>query len=199
MKDIMKEVLLIGPSLEKTKGGMATVISSILSSNPEEEGYRITHLVSHVEGSVTQKVRQAFRSISRMLLKSDYDLVHIHVASGASFFRKSIFVLIATAKNKPVILHIHSGRFGSFYSKSSRLSRKYIKYIIGKCDKVLVLSDLWKEFIEKNMKVKSIQVLQNGVDTEEFKKCEINLRMEIGQTSVDCFFLLPLLIVDGSW
>ncbi len=163
-------VLIIGPSITRTKGGMATVINDMLRSSNSE--VRFTHLVSHVEGSASEKIGRNLKAIASFLKEKNANVVHIHVASGASFYRKSIFVQMSRWRGLPVILHVHGADFDSFYTNSSPTAKKYIRKVFSSCSMVLVLSNFWKEFFVKNITDKNVAVLHNGVYTQVFAACE---------------------------
>ena len=52
-----------------------------------------------------------------LLFNKDYKIVHIHMASGISFIRKSIFVLISKLFGRKVIIHVHGGTFDNYVLK----------------------------------------------------------------------------------
>ncbi|ALJ00983.1 glycosyltransferase family 4 protein [Rufibacter tibetensis] len=163
------EVVIVGPSITRTKGGMATVINDMLQNrNPE---VRFTHIVSHVEGSASEKISRNLDAILEFLKTSKMDLVHIHVASGASFYRKSLFVLLSKLRGKPVVMHVHGADFDSFYNSSSSIAQWYIRMIFSFCSSILVLSGFWRHFFEKNISNKNVEVLHNGVYTQFFASC----------------------------
>ena len=163
------KVLIIGPSITRTKGGMATVINDMLGSSNDKVQFK--HLVSHVEGSSFEKIGRNLKAVASFLKEKDVQVVHIHVASGASFYRKSIFVQLSRWRGLPVILHVHGADFDSFYNNSSTTAKKYIRNIFSSCSLVLVLSNIWKEFFVKNITDKNVAVLHNGVYTQVFSSC----------------------------
>lgn len=163
------KVIIIGPSITRTKGGMATVINDMLEN--KHPGVEFHHIVSHVEGSATEKIKTNINAFSSFLAQKNIAVVHIHVASGASFYRKSMFVQASRMRGIPVVMHVHGADFDSFYNKSSLYAKKYIKKTFGMCSKILVLSHFWKDFFIKNISKKNVAVLHNGVYTHVFEKC----------------------------
>jgi glycosyltransferase involved in cell wall biosynthesis len=150
---------------------MATVISDMLKNNGNARGVAFRHIVSHVEGSVVEKVWVTLKAFMQAVAERHYDVMHLHVASGASFFRKSLFVYLARLRGKPVILHVHGADFDSFFQNSSSLVQSYIRNTFTKCSKVLVLSEYWKQFFSKSISGKNVEVLHNGVYTSQFRAC----------------------------
>jgi glycosyltransferase involved in cell wall biosynthesis len=166
------KVLLIGPSISKTRGGMATVISDLLRSQTLAEAVSYKYLASHSETNQLIKIIKAFNSWFQALFTvGNYDILHIHAASGASFFRKSVFVLIAKAFKKKSILHVHSNDFDTFYSNSNRYVKSFIRFTLNSCSSIIVLSQYWKLFFDNEVFARNVYVLPNGVDPEIFKCC----------------------------
>lgn len=163
------EVMIIGPSVTGTKGGMATVIKDMLANSNPEIHFR--HIVSHSEGSGFEKIVTTIKAVVQFITAPRFDLVHIHLASGASMYRKSIFVLLSRIMGKPVVIHNHGADFDTFYLESSGFAKWYIRKIFSMCQKVLVLSGFWKSFFQNTIKSKNVEVLHNGVYTSVFEAC----------------------------
>ena len=166
MMDNPLKVLLIGPSIEGTPGGMATVLRELLAA--AMPGVRFRHLQSHTEGRATQKLALAARALADFARSDDFDVVHIHVASGASFYRKSLFVLAAQQRRKPVILHVHGADFDAFFQRALAPMRWYIRRIFACCARVVVLSESWRSFFHQYIIPTGVVVLPNGVDARRF-------------------------------
>lgn len=163
------KIAVVGPSVTRTKGGMATVISDMLAN--KTAGVEFVHVVSHVEGGAAEKLTQASQAWLRLLRERAVDVVHIHVASDASFYRKSAFVLQSRARGLPVVMHVHGADFDTFYNRSNALQKAYIRQIFGWCSKVLVLSDFWKTYFQHHIIQGKVEVLHNGVYPAAFAAC----------------------------
>ncbi|MBS9524516.1 glycosyltransferase [Litoribacter alkaliphilus] len=164
----MKKVVIIGPSPTKTKGGMATVILNQLSSQPEQFGYEYEFLTSHEEGSSLTKSKVAIQSLVKLWEMDNLSLAHIHVASGASFYRKSLLSCICRLKRIPFILHIHACDFDTFYASANPLAKFWIKATLESANKIFVLSNSWKLYLKSIGLTQNVEILHNGVDTNEF-------------------------------
>jgi len=165
----MIKILHVGPSITKTKGGIATVINDVIHSKGKGNHIKLSHLVSHVEGSIARKLITLFQALVSLVFKSPgYDILHIHAASDVSFLRKTLFIWIGKAFNKKVILHMHGGDFDIYYRKSPALLKRYIKRALMSCDKIIVLSEYWKTFFQYALPDKQVDVLYNGVHASTF-------------------------------
>lgn len=162
---------MIGPSIERTKGGIASVIHGYINSNAQQEGFNIEHLVSHVEGSSFEKIAYVIVSVCKFMLRFKVSVTHIHTASDASFYRKSIYALLSRWRKIPTAIHVHGADFDTFYANSHPWLKRYIRYIFKKANSVIVLSSYWKDFFEKNLELDNIKVLFNAVDCSIFNEC----------------------------
>ncbi len=114
----MKRVVMIGPS-PSAKGGMASVIGVLLRNGYVDVGDCV-FIPTHISGNRWQKALLAASSLLRLaglLVRGQVSLLHAHVASDASFWRKSAFIVLARVFSCPVIFHLHSGEFPLFLSQ----------------------------------------------------------------------------------
>lgn len=166
IKSRRKSVILqIGPSLED-KGGMVTVMEQIVSSKLKEK-YNIIHIPTYIVGD---KFVLFTKAICRFLLykvKYNVELIHIHTASNGSFFRKSVFVFLGKLTNTKVVLHAHGAGFKEFYNNSNKYVKKYIKKSLKATDKLIVLSNSWKEFYSTLVNENKIEVIYNSMNIPE--------------------------------
>lgn len=164
IKKMKKSVILqIGPSLED-KGGMVTVMEQIVSSKLKNK-YNIIHIPTYIVGDKYKLFIKAIFKFILYKIKYNVELVHIHTASNGSFFRKSIFVRLCNLTKTKVILHAHGAGFKEFYEKTNK--KGYIKSTLNKVDKLIVLSESWKEFYSTLMNSEKIDVIYNSMDIPE--------------------------------
>ncbi|WP_051340484.1 glycosyltransferase family 4 protein [Azospirillum halopraeferens] len=142
-----RTVLVLGPATE-AYGGMAAVLK-VLTENWSPDRYRMRHIVTHVDGSRRAKLAAAVRGAREMLsaiLTRRACAVHVHFAARGSFYRKSAFILMARALGVPVVGHAHSGLFPGFYEGGSRLRRAYVRFVLNRLDRLVVLSEEWADY-----------------------------------------------------
>ena len=168
-----KVILQVGPSL-KDKGGMVTVMTSIINS-PLSKKYNIIHIPTYVYG---RKFLLFFASIFRIIFyKLIYrvELVHIHMASYGSFYRKSIIISLCKMLHIKVVVHCHGACFEKFYNSVKESKKEYIKKTFAKTEKVIVLSESWKEFFKTIVDENKIAVLYNSVNVpDKIDRNELN-------------------------
>ena len=148
-------------------GGVAAVLAGYAKAGLGA-GKRVQYLATHVSGSRSRKAWQFARALvnfGHALLRRDVALVHAHAASRSSFYRKSVFLLLARLFRIPVLLHLHGGEFERFYAdESSPLAKRYIRWIMRGCDRVVVLSNSWHRFMVRLVDAQRLITISNGVD-----------------------------------
>lgn len=157
------KILVVGSSL-KDKGGIVTVIKNIEQSSIHEL-YTFHRIETYITGSAISRLVIFIVGLFKLLNSLIFfkpDIIHIHMAEKGSFYRKTIILLLSKLFQRRVILHIHSASFDEFYN-ANHLQRKFIKYILNKADKLVVLSRQWEEYYAGIVPKGNISVLYNGV------------------------------------
>jgi glycosyltransferase involved in cell wall biosynthesis len=74
-------------------------------------------------------------------------------------------------------LHIHGGAFDKFYTNSDNLHKRFIRFILEKGDRIIVLSKYWKNLLVKeiNVNVNKIDILNNCYSLELNKIDEVKI------------------------
>src|SRR5690606_2582448 len=112
----------------------------------------IAYIGTVASGSALTKIAVAGTALCRylkLLFSGRVSLVHAHTASRASFWRKSIFIMIALLARKPAIVPLHGGAFGHFQRREGAAVRRWlIRSVLNHVDCVIVLSSQWKRAIE---------------------------------------------------
>ncbi|WP_415322610.1 glycosyltransferase family 4 protein [Clostridium perfringens] len=131
----MKKLYQVGPK-KTLKGGIATVINNINKSEVINKEYDIVNIETINEKGKIVFIKSLFFSF---FIKED-SIVHFHVASKGSFFRKYIIFKIVTTKCKK-IFHLHGGGFLNFYDNSNKIIKKMIKDMLFNSDIIINVSD----------------------------------------------------------
>lgn len=168
MKSYKKMIAILGEDLS-VKGGITSVLRAYLNS-PLRVEFDLRHIPTLIEGSAFAKLRIFGRALVRFtgwLVAGKIDLVHIHTSSFASFYRKSLLVLIAKFFRRPIILHIHGSRFHLFFENATPLVRKWISWTLDQVDQIIVLSQSWHARVAAMTRNSNILVLKNPVNPSE--------------------------------
>lgn len=160
----MKQIVMIGTSL-RTMGGISAVVNVYAGAGLLDR-FRVRYLATHRDAGKLGKLAQMLSAYGQFLLAllcGQVGLIHVHVASRASFWRKSYFFLLAFLFRIPVILHLHGGGFAAFYAGCGPLRRALIRTIFDRAARVLVLSDGWREWARSISRNPRIEALFNPV------------------------------------
>lgn len=157
------KILMIGPNRD-VQGGISSVVNNYYDAGLGDN-LNLKYIGTMKDGSKINKLIIAIKSyIEFKNIIAKYDLVHIHMSSRASFYRKAIFIKLAKKYNKKIIIHMHGSEFAKFYNDECNIQKqKYIKQIFGYADKVIALSEEWEIFLSKICSREKIEVVYNSV------------------------------------
>ncbi|NTV70811.1 MAG: glycosyltransferase family 4 protein [Azonexaceae bacterium] len=128
--------------------------------------YRIIYVSPVGYGSRFHKMAAALVAAFRFLgalLFCRVGLVHVHVASGISFWRKAFFVLLAYSFFRPVILHVHGGNFVEFFANLPSIGQRFVRWLFGRARNIVVLSQAWVGRLEGIVSPSKCVVIENPV------------------------------------
>jgi len=149
-----------------TMGGIATVVRGYRDAGLFER-YDCAYVVTHVDGSALRKGAVALGAWLRflvLLVTRPQPLVHIHLSSRASFWRKSVICLLSILARRPYILHMHGSEFMKFYDvESGATSRRFVRYLFKRAALSLALSEQWRDNILHICPHAAVEVLPNAV------------------------------------
>jgi glycosyltransferase involved in cell wall biosynthesis len=156
---------MVGTALEG-RGGVAAVVSVLRRQGLfEREG--VDYVATHREGTRLAKAAGAlagfWRTLAACVIRRPA-VVHAHVASHASFMRKSLLLLIARRAGCKTIFHLHGGGFRHFaLEESGPLKRRWIRHTLHRSTVVITLSESWAEFIHSFAPGAKVAVVPNSV------------------------------------
>lgn len=161
-------VLMIGPG-RNVRGGISSVVNQYFDSEISDT-YDMDYIETMREGS---KVFKLFMAIKAYVIFyfwiNKFDIIHIHMASHNSFYRKKVFIDCAKKRGKKIIIHIHGGGFEKFYNKEvSDNQRSVIKKTINKADALVVLTENWRLFFANIIPNDRIFVISNSVKIPQY-------------------------------
>lgn len=180
IREQSRYVVVVGTSTV-TRGGIGAVLSSY-----ERAGFfrrwPTIHLVSHTDGSMLRKGGRAliaFGRLAYLLFWHRVLLVHVHSASDASFWRKSVFMVASFIARRPVIFHLHGGGFMDFYESRCGASRKWlVRAILDRVAAIIVLTEEWRTRISDATSNQNIEVIFNPVDARSLSDASGSSRFE---------------------
>jgi glycosyltransferase involved in cell wall biosynthesis len=165
--NIFENVVFVGIDYKVPRGGIASVLNTYSTFIHPFKFVRTT--AGELNG--VQKYWYAASGyvllIWKLLTDSSIEIVHIHSASGSSFWRKSIAIKIAKSMGKKVIFHCHGGGFKEFRDSSPAK----VDAILNKVDSVVCLSSEWKTYFE-SIGCKNVVIIKNVIVEPEIATTE---------------------------
>jgi glycosyltransferase involved in cell wall biosynthesis len=157
-----------------TMGGISSVVNVYRAAGLFDR-WPVVYIPTHCDGSGLAKLNIAawgFLRFFAMLLSGRVILVHIHISSGASFWRKLAFFLMARLFAIRTIVHLHSGRFHQFYEhECGNLSKAIVRYLFDNAERVIVLSSGWRRWLESISRNTAIVAIYNPVSVPPDESC----------------------------
>lgn len=152
-----KKVYLVGPH-KGLRGGISTVINQLMNSNYLKGNY----CVHHIPTVKNNKLIDYLKAVIKTFKIEKGSIVHIHMASNGSFYRKAIILKLIN-KNTKTVIHIHGGYFGDFYKKGNCIVKTLIKNTLKKADAIICVSNSLKNEIKNIVPENNIEVIYNSI------------------------------------
>lgn len=167
-------VLMVGPDRD-VHGGVSAVINNYYESGLNKK-IELKYIPSMKDGNKLRKLLVAFGAYIKFIcIVWKYDIVHIHMASDASFYRKTIFILLTKIYKRKLIIHEHGGNFREFYYESkSKLKQRIIRDVLNLADKFIVLSEEWFEFFLPIVNKERLLIVNNAIVVPEIDNKDYN-------------------------
>ncbi len=138
------QVLMVGPEMT-AKGGVSSVLRLYQEAGLFE---RVQVMASYRDGSAVQKVSYYLRFLAKfvtvLMTQPQLRVVHVHMASYGSFFRKSLVILFARVCGKAVIIHMHGAGFIQFYQRMPAGGQWFIRFVLRASTVLIALSTQWR-------------------------------------------------------
>ena len=157
------KVLMIGPA-RSVHGGVSAVVNNLYAAGLGQK-VKLTYIGTMVDGSKVRKLFQAAWAYLVFLTRIPFaDILHVNMASDASYYRKKVFVDTAAALKKAIVIHEHGGDFRDFYyERSDEKQKASIQKTLNKAKKFIVLSKEWYEFFSPIVEKDKLLIMENGI------------------------------------
>ncbi|QAZ38507.1 hypothetical protein C1M51_03180 [Methylibium sp. Pch-M] len=147
------------------RGGMRAVVEAYARDGLFER-WNVLLIATHVEGSMVRRLGAIVRAMTRFLslnLSGQVLFTHIHAAAGGSFWRKSIFGLIARLFGHAVIFHLHSGHISGHIDRLPLVGQRIAGWVLSRFSCVVVLSEVWRTFVLRIAPTAEVAIVPNYV------------------------------------
>ena len=165
----LPRVVMVAPS-RTVRGGVTSVVNSLLAAFPDDAP-SVTHVATHVDGPKFVKLCVAIVGTVGVLWAVTLGrrrIVHLHMASDASFVRKSLIARMARLLGARIIVHVHGAGFHVFFRESPPRLQASIRKTLERANLVIALSDEWRVRLQRMAPRANIRVLPNPVAVDDF-------------------------------
>ncbi len=172
-------VLMIGVD-ETSVGGMLTVVNNYRNNREFCKKVNLQYIATVIRAGKFKKLFTFLSKIPRiisMIKKEKIDIVHVHMAERGSVFREGFVVWLAKKKGCKTIIHMHGATIEDWYRRQNKVVKRIVKKIFCLPDKMLVLGENWRPFIENVVGEKfknKVTVLYNAVDVADTNQYNVN-------------------------
>ncbi len=164
MIKVLDTVVTVGPEFDPPRGGIAQVL---FNYKHHVFGPKACFIANSCHGSKAKKLVCAIdgllRLIVQLLVHRRLRIVHIHTASYTSFTRSCLYMRIAKAMGRKVVMHVHGGAFRDYFGEN----KNYVARQLRRCDRVVVLSGYWKRFMLNEVGIDRVDVVNNIIPKPE--------------------------------
>ena len=146
-----KQLLVMIGTRFDTMGGVSSVVNVYRNAGLFEL-FSILYIPTHKDGGFFNKFLIATCSLVKYLflvITGQICLLHVHVSSRASFWRKSCFLLVAYIFGLPTIIHLHGSEFAIFYEQEcGSFKKRFVRFIFNNASRIIVLSSAWNIWVQ---------------------------------------------------
>jgi len=132
--------------------------STIRSINQEKGKFNVSGLI---------KFLRIYCKFISALVSTESLFLYI-CSSRVGFMRDSIYILTASVLSKSIVAQYHGGNFDGFYNSQPGWYKTYIRFVIRRISKLLVLGNSLKSMFDDLIPNERISVLGNGINPLEF-------------------------------
>lgn len=147
----------------QARGGIRAVIENHIEAGLYKE-YKHYFIASHDEANMLKRIALTFLSLFTflgLLVRGKVSICHLHGSMKGSIYRKSIFIFFCRLLGCKIIFHLHGSEFAKTYENAGFFYKKIVRYVLNGSDKVFVLSEYWKSYVESISVNKEVYVINN--------------------------------------
>lgn len=170
------KILITAPSLDENRNvsGISTVVRQIIERGTCDYEHFNAGRADGERAGVKWFLKQALLPVRffRLLKQGNFDVAHINTAfNPLSMARDYALTRAAKIAGRPVLLHVHGGKFLARDFDKKWLARTAEK-MLAATDAIVVLSEIEKNILEKRQPNLNVKVLENAVKSEDFTKAQ---------------------------
>lgn len=166
----MYKILVVATS-HKTRGGITSVVNAHMQGK-QCKNFNIKWIETHIDKGFFVALWYLLKSYCQFIcLLPGARIIHIHLSEPVSAMRKLLYFIPAHLFGKKIISHFHAFSIDTTINGK----REWIyRYIFKKSNIVLVLSEFWKQAVNKTFNIDNVEILYNPcvvvVNRKEYRK-----------------------------
>jgi glycosyltransferase involved in cell wall biosynthesis len=147
-----------------------------LAASSLAQSYPLHVIPTHRQVSVAGRVWIFLVALCRLVvfcLRRGPRIVHIHVTSYGSMYRKTLCVAVTRALRRPAVLHLHTGavELAAFVESLGPVRRAAFRWAFQHASRVLSVSEACAREAERRFSVGPIEVLPNPAPAPVTARC----------------------------
>lgn len=166
MKGMLKKmrVLMLGPA-RSVNGGVSAVVNNYYSAGLDKK-IDLQYIGTMEDGGKIHKLFVAVKALGKFIVKVFWcEVVHIHMASDVSIYRKTPFIWLTKVFGKKLVIQQHGGNIQQFYySECGKGKQKFIQKTLRKADAFLVVAPYLKDIFKDIVEEEKIEILTNAIE-----------------------------------
>lgn len=161
------KVLMVGPA-RSVNGGVSAVVNNYYNAGLDSK-IELEYIGSMEDGTKWHKLAVAIKALCLFVTKvGKADIVHIHMASDVSIYRKLPFIWLTKFRKKKLVIHQHGGNIQNFYYEvCGEKRRSLIQKSLRQADRFLVVAPYLKDVFSKIIEEEKIRILPNSIFVPE--------------------------------
>lgn len=157
----MYKVIVLATS-HRTRGGITSVVKAHELGSQWKE-FKCKWIETHIDTGILTALYYLLKGYLQFIcLMPTAKIIHIHLSEPVSATRKLLFFFPAYIFRKKIIVHFHA------FSPNSTINGKMqwmYRYMFCRANKVIVLSESWKQSVSEVFNINNIEVVYNPCST----------------------------------
>ena len=151
------------------KGGMLSVVEGYRRSGLFDD-CQIRLIATHDDVGLLQRLWLSLRAMGSLLRALLFDRVggvHLHAAMRGSFWRKSVYAVVARRFGVRVVYHLHGSEMKPFIEGLPAWGRALAVHMLERADAVIVLSHSWQQYVSGLAPKARVHLIPNYIEVGE--------------------------------
>lgn len=156
--------MLVAGTAGDVVGGIATVSNTLAHAFDSHDVVRVELL--NAGGGRGPRGYWRFPPALARVVRGDYSVLHLQIASGGSTLRKALLARAARRRGRPYVAHLHGAGYVEFLAGLGPRRRAAVRTLYTEASGIIVLGDTWRDLLVEQLDVprEAITVVHNGVE-----------------------------------